>query len=168
MQIDMTEIRDALIAQLVAKFDETEDLTETVKCAVRERANEFVTKEIQTEMREYVRAIIAAVLSEPVQMTTKWGEPVGTPKTMREHLSDAVKDVMRTRCDSNGRVGEYRADDIKDTVVGYIARTIAESVVKAEFSAHLAAAVAMAKAEIAALVVKRTQEIAERAAKGTL
>lgn len=50
-----------------------------------------VTETVNTQAHERAAEVVAAVFSEPIQRTTRWGEKQGDPTTVREIVKEAVE-----------------------------------------------------------------------------
>ncbi len=109
-------------------------------------------REVKTEViRELVSGEIVAALSEPIQKTTEWGDPVGPPTTLREQIAKAAQEAVKP----SGR------NDYQPTALEQFIRSEVDSALVKE----LRAAVEDEKAKVVAAIRAKAADLIAQAVK---
>lgn len=114
-------IADLIVCQTVAAL--TSKLREEVCKVIREEA--------KRQIGEQVRDLIAEVITNPVQLTNRFGEPSGNTVTVREHIENEVKDQLTQRVDDWNRKGSVLTQIIKTEVEQALAKELRQAAVDA-------------------------------------
>ena len=110
--------------------------------------------EIKREViREAVLPMIEQAITEPIQKTSAYGDPIGEPTTLRSVIVDEARKLLDKRADSYGS---------SQTVLQKI---VAEEV-KTAFAAEIKDAVAKARASVADEIGKQVASAVAAAMKG--
>ena len=106
-------------------------------------------------IREAVRPMVEQAITEPIQKTSAYGDPIGGPVTLREVIVDEARKVINAK-DPN----DYRGD--KGTFLVRVVREEVSSALRAE----IADAVKQAKASVADEIGKQVAAAVTSAMKG--
>jgi len=152
----------------IAEWDEDEDrqMHQPVWRQVGQAVAARVTRAVRPELDRQIGALVKDAIEVEFQRTTEWGEPTGSPTSIRELAIKSAKEWMETPVDDNGDprkghrhrrgrkpdltrhewlVGKY----VKEVVTAEIRDAVAEEVnaVRVAFRESLADGLAAAVAE---------------------
>lgn len=133
-------VAEMIVDRLAQDHDRWYELRKTVTDVKRE------------VIREAVLPMVEQAISEPIQKTSAYGDPLGAPVTLREVIVDEARKLLDKRADTYG----------SQTVLQKI---VAEEVQKA-FAAEIKDAVAKARASVADDIGKQVAAAVTNAMKG--
>ncbi|AYF29276.1 hypothetical protein CSH63_17750 [Micromonospora tulbaghiae] len=107
----------------------------------------------EEEIREQLKPIVSAAIEEGVQETNRWGEPTGTPTTLRALIIAEAGKLLKQPADN------YSRD--KGTWIDALVRDNVQKVIRAELGAVLAEE----KAKVVAAVQAKAAELIAQAVK---
>jgi hypothetical protein len=137
-------VGDEVVRQIVASITRSDGYS-GIPARLRELRDE--------EIREQIRPIVAAAVSEPLQRTNEYGRPVGDAKPLTELIVEEVRSYLKRRADNYDRTGrtvvqKLIADEVDRVVTGELRQAIADE------KAKVVAAVRAKAADLIATAVK--------------